>query len=416
MLGVHRCNKPMGRKRNQGKARKAAKAKAREEVERRGDDNQTADTSEESPSDFEMRCQLISVGLNTDCGCTHGFNPVGQNEYISFELITTFHSSLIDGLRCGRRTFAECLVDARSATFEEFADAWYDLAKMEVALSHLLSGGTKSILVGNYNIVRETAAIARFFEEIIAVDLKETQALPNWPKICDTFFSDMHTLVKFFRHRIPCSCLDEKYEEVKSIAKMGFCYNPQCKFCLKLNGERVERSKTKYCSRCRCVTYCSRECQEADWSRHKSICDNKAAIIARFEDKRCAEVRARKRAEEEERRMEEQQQEREKAFRMELERMREEELLDLESMLQKAMLTNVDAVAERYGEEEEDLEEILEEIFEEYDEDFKGILLEDRLEENKKHAEILGVPHDVDKRKLQKVYRKLALQYHPDNE
>ena len=173
--------------------------------------------------------------------------------------------------------------------------------------------------------------------------------------------------------------------------------------------------------------------------------------------KRRAEIRAKKRAEKE-RRKAEQRQEREKAFKLkqmqaqmeferkrdEFERRREEALLGLESMLQKAMLARVlekmyvvnfqkwaeaggsledfdefkeeikDAIAEQIGEEEEDWEEILEEIFEGYDEEFKRILLEDRVEEDKKHAEILGVPHDVDKRTLQKTYRKLALQYHPD--
>jgi DnaJ-domain-containing protein 1 len=432
----------MGRKRNQGKARKAAKAKAREEeAERRGDDFQTAHSPQESPAAVDMRCQLISVGLNKECGCSHGFNPVGQNEFISFRFITAFHLSFIEAIRCGGLSLSECLLDARSATLEEFADVWYDLAKLKNAISHLLSGRTKSILLGNCNIVRDTAAIARFFEQIVAaVDLKQTQALPNWPKIDDTLYSDMHTLVKFFRHRIPCSCLDEKYEEVKHIPKQGYCYNIQCS----IPGGKLERSKTKYCSRCRCVTYCSRECQESDWSRHKPHCDNGAAIIAEFEDRKsCAEVRARKRVEKEEHRMEEQQQEREEAF-MEWERKQKEEILGLKSMLHKAMLQSAlekmytvnfqkweeagmsledfdefkedfkDAMLEHFGEEEEDLEEVLEEIFEEYDEDCKKILLEDRLEEDKKHAEILGVSHDVDKRTLQKTYRKLALQYHPD--
>jgi hypothetical protein len=314
----------MGRKRNQGKARKAAKAKAREEeAERRGDDFQTAHSPQESPAAVDMRCQLISVGLNKECGCTHGFDPVGQNEFVSFRFITAFHSSFIEAIRCGELSLAECLLDARSATMNEFADVWYDLAKLKNAISHLLSGGTKSILSGNSNIVRDTAAIARFLEQIVAVDLKQTQALPNWSKIDDTCYSDIHTLVKFFWKRIPCSCLDEKYEEVKSITKMGLCYNPQCS----IPGGRLERSKTKCCSRCRCATYCSRECQVANWKRHKPDCDNRAAIITKFEDsKRWAEFRAEKRAEEEERRMEEQQQEREEAF-MEWEREKEEELL-----------------------------------------------------------------------------------------
>ena len=62
----------------------------------------------------------------------------------------------------------------------------------------------------------------------------------------------------------------------------------------------------------------------------------------------------------------------------------------------------------------DELDEILEEIFEKTDEAFKEMLLKDRLEDDKKHAEVLGVSHDVDKRTLQNTYRKLALQYHPD--
>ena len=61
-----------------------------------------------------------------------------------------------------------------------------------------------------------------------------------------------------------------------------------------------------------------------------------------------------------------------------------------------------------------DVDEIIEEIFEKTDEAFIELLLESTLAEDKKHAEILGVSHDADKRTLQKTYRKLALQYHPD--
>ena len=92
----------------------------------------------------------------------------------------------------------------------------------------------------------------------------------------------MHTLVKYFRKRIPCSCLDGKYDEVKAITKLGFCFNPECNF--EMSGE-LERSKTMYCSRCRCATYCSRECQKADWARHKSYCDKDAAERAEFDAK-----------------------------------------------------------------------------------------------------------------------------------
>ncbi len=180
--------------------------------------------------------------------------------------------------------------------------------------------------------------------------------------------------------------------------------------------------------------------------------------------KRRAELRAKMRAEKELKK-EEQRQRREKAFKkrqeraqMEWERkqaeakMKAAEMMsEIQMTLQKAMLTqkfgrmyesyfrmwaddggsleDFEDFKEEFKErvvdvfvdiDDDDLffelgvDDILEEIFNETDEKFKEVLVKDRLEENKKHAEILGVSHDVDKRTLQKTYRKLALQYHPD--
>jgi hypothetical protein len=148
---------------------------------------------------------------------------------------------------------------------------------MEMVLSFCLYNGARQILYGNNDSARECAIFARYFEQYAAVELHKTQALINWPKVEElTVRADDHSLVKFFRRRIPCSCLDEKYEEVKASTKMGVCYNPKCR-------GMVERSKTMYCSRCRCTTYCSRGCQRVDWSAHKEFCDICVSIKAKFE-------------------------------------------------------------------------------------------------------------------------------------
>lgn len=41
-----------------------------------------------------------------------------------------------------------------------------------------------------------------------------------------------------------------------------------CGKCLKVD------CKLSHCSKCRAVYYCSKECQKADWSRHKGVCDS----------------------------------------------------------------------------------------------------------------------------------------------
>eukprot|EP00984_Skeletonema_dohrnii_P020865 scaffold10278_cov113-Skeletonema_dohrnii-CCMP3373.AAC.4 len=62
---------------------------------------------------------------------------------------------------------------------------------------------------------------------------------------------------------------------------MGRCYNPECSAPL----GKVERSKTMYCSRCRCATYCSHGCQKAHWKLHRPSCDECVARIAKFDAK-----------------------------------------------------------------------------------------------------------------------------------
>ena len=277
----------MGRKRNQGKARKAAaKAKAREEEEERGRTMTDGGQRHERAMLEQQLLQAISkdeqqvefqMSLPSDLECKHGSPLPPPSNDINFQFALQFAEKYTEACDRGDRSVDVCLIEAKNATMDEFADVWNDIDKMEAAMSVFLGTGTY-ILGGNHLGARGYATLARFFEQIIAVDLKRSQALINWPKIFVTSHADEHSLVKFFRHRIPCSCLDKRYEEVKSITKVGFCYNLQCK----LPGGTAERSKIKYCSRCRCVTYCSRDCQEANWPVHKPICDRNSAIITRF--------------------------------------------------------------------------------------------------------------------------------------
>jgi len=286
----------MGRKRNQGKARKAAKAQAREEAkEGRGNDNnnQRRNERQKSLAAQMQQLELSAAPVSSDTtkcrhGCEHLDNMCIGEKCIDF--VVAFREAFHDAGRGA--DIVVCLTAAHDATIaiDKFADVWKDSAQMNSAISLLLCNGTQHVLDGKYALARDLATFARYFEQHVAVVLHQTQALMHWPKIYETYIAgtsfnmrthpfDLHTLVKFFRKRVFCSCLDAKYEEVKSAAKMGLCFNLQC------NLPRVERFKTMYCSRCRCVTYCSSECHKANWSQHKPDCDAKAALIAEFDAK-----------------------------------------------------------------------------------------------------------------------------------
>eukprot|EP00574_Skeletonema_japonicum_P000413 CAMPEP_0201739022 /NCGR_PEP_ID=MMETSP0593-20130828/45556_1 /ASSEMBLY_ACC=CAM_ASM_000672 /TAXON_ID=267983 /ORGANISM="Skeletonema japonicum, Strain CCMP2506" /LENGTH=267 /DNA_ID=CAMNT_0048233259 /DNA_START=26 /DNA_END=829 /DNA_ORIENTATION=+ len=260
----------MGRKRNQGKARKAAKAKAREEDEERM--NETTINGRELA--LEAQTHWIQI---SDAKCMHGFHPLPSRE-ISSQFAPEFFGSFHEARGSGN-PLPTRLIAAHNATIVEYADVWKDSTKMEVAMSYCLSIGTNYILEDKYDHASRIATTARYFEEHIAVELKENQALFRWNKLCEAQNAERHTLVTFFRKRIPCSCLHEKYEEVKPISKMGMCFNTQCN----LPNRRTKRSKTMYCVGCRRVTYCSRECQKAHWKEHKADCFKFAKIKADFD-------------------------------------------------------------------------------------------------------------------------------------
>ena len=266
----------VSRKKAAGKARKAKKAaKAKAQEER---NNPTTEEESHWRVSESNNPAAFMRGLN-QLKCRHGVEPPPSPTDICLRFAFAYGESF-DVRRDLPIPISKCLIEAQNDTLDEFAEVWNDAAKLTLTASFFLCDGTQAVLEGDYKHARDCATFARLFEQYIAFDSKRTQALVNWPKIRETHNADLHTLVQFFRRRIPCSCLDEKYDEVKSITKMGYCYNLQCS----IPDKRAERSKTKYCSRCRNVAYCSRECQEANWSIHKADCDRFAAIIAEFND------------------------------------------------------------------------------------------------------------------------------------
>eukprot|EP00986_Skeletonema_menzelii_P009999 scaffold4693_cov149-Skeletonema_menzelii.AAC.1 len=205
-------------------------------------------------------------------GCNHGCR---------------FNLALAEGNACDNimDAFVTGAYSDCEARFKSAIDAtkhdyifWNDSSKLELVLSFLLAKGSRLVLDGDLTKARIIASVSCYFQDFIAVEFTKNKSVIEWRKIevLHNERCDQHTLVSFFRKRIPCSCLEGKYEEVKSITMTGLCHNRKCP----LPGRIVERKALKLCSRCRQVLYCSKECQRAEWPVHKCVCKNLADLQA----------------------------------------------------------------------------------------------------------------------------------------
>jgi hypothetical protein len=214
--------------------------------------------------------------------CTHGCDPVPEDsDCLGF--VDTFNDEYTAGHNRGERAMI-AIANATKAAHEKYPNVLKDSIKVEWIVSSFLAIGMKDIVDGDNQEARHNATIAIYFEQIKVTKFHKTQATVNIAKMVEILNWDEHTLVAYFRKRIPCKCLDEKYKEVMSITNMGMCFNPECT----LSGVKVERKGKLHCLRCRDVYYCSGECQETHWPRHKEIrgihVDRQAAIEAKLKD------------------------------------------------------------------------------------------------------------------------------------
>eukprot|EP00984_Skeletonema_dohrnii_P029857 scaffold20768_cov138-Skeletonema_dohrnii-CCMP3373.AAC.6 len=261
-------------KKAKGKARRAAKAKAKEDE---AVTNQPLGGQPSQRNDAPM-----SGGITTTARCNHGLVPshyhpqshIASNNLQTCKWFLQAFVNEFDGT-------AGDFLAAYHATKEKCAVVWNDPSMMEFVVSFLLACGTGKVMEGNnIKIASKYAALACYFEQYIQVELLNTRPFPNWPKIRELYAANSHTTVSFLKRRIPCSCLDEKYKEVKSIPKIGLCCSPECP----LPCGKTELSATMCCSRCRAANYCSRECQVAAWQGHRGECGFYAELKAKFKE------------------------------------------------------------------------------------------------------------------------------------
>ena len=201
--------------------------------------------------------------------CKHGYEPRKPEDHAIIddfckEFWLGFHS--LDNRE--ELEIGKCIEAAHEAINQKkYPGLWSDSTKLELVISWYLLYATQNAIEGNLTVARIFAFLAHHLQDYINVHRDENRGITTFLLQYDLLYTDEHTLVKYLRKNIPCACLDEKYKEVKSITKMGLCWNEKC------NQHMMKRSSMMCCTGCRHAVYCSRECQKADWTTHKMYCD-----------------------------------------------------------------------------------------------------------------------------------------------
>ncbi len=339
----NRRNMPSKKKKVKGKGRGAARNRKESSkdkaAEAKGDDVKNDVTSQvrrlkiqNISQDDENEEALLEKAINLAAaereeleaaeaaGCDHGFvalpdslgmfppKPLEEEERWCAEFTDSFMSEFMS-------TKESCIGDrfliAVEATKSAYFGVWNDPQTMQQKRIYNLAKGVDAILEKRLDDARQSAILASFLEQyraafISKIDFEVFSSWKqfnlhnamrggtrihkddpawNWSKISELSNDDCdeHTIVSFFRKRVPCKCLDRRYKEVKSIVKMGTCCNPSCP----LQDRKVECSKLLYCSKCFTASFCSSKCQKAAWPKHKEQCGALDQVPEKFKYSVC---------------------------------------------------------------------------------------------------------------------------------
>ena len=235
--------------------------------------------------------------------CRHGSIDLGKDKAKYQDALRTIFQLIERHTAKTSRSFGHKMAG-------RFMTNYPDLVNEEM-VAFLVRTGTTMILTNNQNfkiIIQAIAELTGRLEKTLRghTTMKHDLRLkkdPDGHKRAKT-----HNLKRFFRKRIPCSCLDKNAKKQKKKEKKTCCTSERKRIpCLddkksqKQKQEKMaccsfgpcsERKALKrlfICAGCMAALYCCAECQQNDWKSHSMVCtcitDNKGEATRMTKDK-----------------------------------------------------------------------------------------------------------------------------------
>ena len=197
--------------------------------------------------------------------CRHGFSQLDPNHSLGrlmstfMDAFTTSWDEVTRKETGGSRTMGKIVGEVMEQTHRECPEVWMNDDYRAMAADSLVRLGTDMLLSKEANLFKDDiigfyvgpmALAIKTLEQGLGVMSLSAGLLPEKErlKLVDIIDGCHKSVIQFYADRTKCSCLDEKYHAIQSMAKTGVC-----QFCR----QRKERSKLLMCSACKFHQYVS---------------------------------------------------------------------------------------------------------------------------------------------------------------
>lgn len=251
------------RKRNKGQARKA-KAAATGKLNNNPVQQQVNFVG--GSTVFNNGRSIFEIPNHSNSRCYHG--QVKHTPKVCVQFIAAFFHSYLEN-NAKPESMNTLVNGALKTAYDKFPEVITNKNYLEIIKKSMISNGVSSLQEGtpemSLTIVSALLLIDSYTPSCPA--RPGTFICPDPKKMLrskDILNGCRRSLVKFFVNQIPCNCLDDLYDRVKSTTpKMSLC--PGCQ-------QRKERKSMLVCTGCERVQYCSKACQLAFVPKHKQKC------------------------------------------------------------------------------------------------------------------------------------------------